>query len=290
MWSWALALTVAAAAPAAPQQMASAGAVERITWLAGDTVAVDSAAGRPSDRVIDWIAARTPGVVHERIVANARRGWLLIERGDNVCLASAVRTAEREALAYFSATLPMPPQQLIVRRDRVDAFRLDAHGHVDLAEVLADPRVQGLLVKGRSYGPALDAMLARRPKQANLRETAAADYGSNVLAMLRKQRVDYTLEYPLLLAAAAPARGEADDLVGLPIRGHSKLVVSGVACPRTPWGRAAIQLIDRVLSTTATAAMLRTHLAAEMTADDLRRYHDALDEFFRRRSRPTVFP
>lgn len=284
MRSWALACALATGAASAQSPAVQ---VTRITWLAGDTVAVDAKGSRPSDRIIDWVAQRSPGVVHERLVANAKRSWALIQRGEQVCHASAVRSAEREALAYFTNTVAMPPLQLIVRRDRLAALPLDAEGQVDLAAVLADTRLQGLLVQGRSYGPALDALLARRPPQAAVRELAAADFGSNLMGMLQQRRVDYAIEYPIVLSAVLHQRSDMDDLVGVPIRGTSELVVSGIACPRTPWGQAAIRLIDRTLATPQAAAMLRSSLVKEMGADDLRRYRAALDDFFRRRSQPT---
>ena len=50
--------------------------VDRITWLAGDTVSGRGAGSRPSDRLLDWLTARLPGITHERVVANAKRSWM----------------------------------------------------------------------------------------------------------------------------------------------------------------------------------------------------------------------
>ncbi|NCT83097.1 MAG: hypothetical protein GXC94_08150 [Comamonadaceae bacterium] len=269
-------------APAAPPVV-----VDRITWLAGDTLAARGDATRPSDRLIDWVSARLPGVVHERVVANAKRSWTLIGRGEQVCHAGAVRSAQREALAYFSNTWLMPPLQLIVRRDRIAALPMDAAGRVDLDTLLADPRLQGAVVHGRSYGPVLDARLQTPAAQAVLRRVTAGDFGSNLMPMLLQGRADYALEFPNVLAAAAQGQPEVAGLAALPIRGAMEPVISGVACPRTPWGRAAIRRIDAVLGTPEGAAMLREGLMAELPADSRRQYRDAIDQFFRARSQPT---
>ncbi len=260
-------------------------AVERITWLAGDTVAGRGGGARPSDRLIDWISARLPDITHERVVANAKRSWMLIEQGDTVCHAGAVRSAAREKLAYFSNTWPMPPLQLIVRRDHAAAVPTDATGQVDLAALLADPRLRGVIVNGRSYGPALDGQLARHGKR--LRHITSGDFGSNLMPMLLQGRADYVIEYPSLLYALAPGRPEVAGLTGLPIRGVNEPVISGVACPRTPWGQAAIRRIDAVLGTPDGAAMLRDGLVAELPADARKACREAIDTFFQRRSQPT---
>lgn len=259
--------------------------VDRITWLAGDTAPGRGA--RPSDRLIDWVGARLPGIAHERVVANAKRSWMLIERGDTVCHASAVRSAQRETLAYFSNTWPMPPLQLVVRADRAAALPLDAAGQVDLPALLADRRLHGVLVHGRSYGPVLDAQLERRAGLGTVQRVTAGDFGSNLLPMLLQGRADYALEYPNALAAVAQNRPEVTSLTTLPIRGATEPVISGVACPRTPWGQAAIRRIDAVLGTPEGATMLREGLQAELPADSRRRYRELIDSFYQQRSQPT---
>lgn len=261
--------------------------VDRITWLAGDTVTARGSGSRPSDRLLDWLTARLPGISHERLVANAKRSWTLIERGDAVCHASAVRSPQREALAYFSNTWPMPPLQLVVKRERVSAMPLDAAGQVDLAVLLARPALKGVLVSGRSYGPVLDPQLDRLGSVPQVQRVTSGDFGSNLLPMLLQGRADYALEYPNALAALASQRPEVSGLALLPIRGNTEMVTSGVACPKTPWGHAAIRRIDAVLGTPEGAAVLRETLLSELPADSRRQYRDAIDAFFLRRAQPT---
>lgn len=261
--------------------------VDRITWLAGDTAAARGPGSRPSDRLLDWLTARLPGIAHERVVANAKRSWMLIERGDPVCHAGAVRSPQREALAYFSNTWPMPPVQLVVKRERVAAMPLDPSGQVDLASLLANPQLQGVLVHGRSYGPVLDAQLDKTAHLGTVQRVTSGDFGSNLLPMLLQGRADYALEYPNALAALASQRPEVAGLAMLPLRGANALVVSGVACPRTPWGLAAIRRVDAVLGTPEGAALLRETLLSELPADSRRAYREGIDAFFLRRAQPT---
>lgn len=279
--AWALAL-LAPAALAAPK-------VERITWLSGDTLAQREGGRveRPSDRMINWLSGRLPGVEHPRLVANAKRSWMLIQAGEQVCHASAVRLPERERLAHFSNTWLMPPMQLVVPQARRAELPVDGAGQVDLAALLADPQWRGLLVDGRSYGPQIDAQLAQVEGSEQLLRVTSGDFGSNILPMLLRGNADFALEFPNVLAALSRLQPDVERLATVPIRGAAEPVPSGVACPRTPWGRAAVRLIDRALGTPEGAAMLREGLMLQLSPDTQRQYRSQLDSFFQRRARPT---
>ncbi|CAM3702991.1 hypothetical protein [Roseateles saccharophilus] len=261
--------------------------VDSIVWLNGDTLAVRVGDGvvRPSDMISSWLQAHMPGVELRPTLANAERSWTLVRQGEKACIANAVRLPERERLAYFSAVWLMPPPQLIVRRERLDALPLDVRGAVNLQTLLADASLRGAIAQGRSYGPALDALLA--PGGVGLLRVTGADFGSNLVSMVLQDRVDYTVEYPNILVALGSQREGELPLAALPVKGAADPVPSGVACPRTPWGHAAIRLIDQALGTPAGAAMLREALRISLPADTQRAYRDAFDAYFQRRAKPT---
>lgn len=285
--AWRLLALLVLLACSAPSRAAPV--VDTITWLSGDTLAMRDGGTvvRPSDRMLGWLAERLPYIAHKRVVANAKRSWMLIQGGEPVCHVGAVRTAERERLAYFSNTSIMPPLQLVVRAQQRGAVPVDASGQVDLAALLASPELRGVMVHGRSYGPVLDSLLARHQHSPALRSITTGDFGSNLMPMLMQGKADYAIEYPNALAALKQLQPEAQSLVTLPIRGATDPVIAGVACPRTPWGQAAIHLIDRTLGTPEGAGMLRESLLAQTPVETERSYRDQMDSFFQRRSQPT---
>ena len=63
-------------------------------------------------------------------------------------------------------------------------------------------------------------------------------------------------------------------------------LVLGIACPRTPWGQAAVRAIDRVLGTPAGAEFLRQTGRSWLDAESAERYKVQFDEFYQRRARP----
>jgi uncharacterized protein (TIGR02285 family) len=263
--------------------------VDEITWLASDAAVISGPAGmqRASDRLVDWLAQRLPQLRHKRVVANAKRSWLMIRDGQRVCHAGALRQPDRERQAYFSDIGMLPPPHLVLPRDRRDALPLDARGEIDLPALMADPAWRGALVSGRSYGATIDALLAKGPAGATVEMVSASDYGRQLLDMVRKRRVDYTIESAQDLWTLTRGRPDVDDLVTVPIRGASDWVVGGVACPRTPWGLAAIRLVDRELGTPEGAAMLREMLLAQLPPDTARGNAEPIDAFFKRRAKPT---
>ena len=78
------------------------------------------------------------------------------------------------------------------------------------------------------------------------------------------------------------------DLVSQPIAGASQPLRSGVVCPRTPWGLAAIRGIDKVLGTPAGAAMLRESAEDWLTPETRKVYGARMDAFFKKRAQAST--
>lgn len=282
-----LSLAAALASPATRAQPADPAlpAVTKITWLASDhapQLAASDASGVTS-RITAYLARYWPKVRHEVVLANAKRSWQMIENGDEVCRANLVRTPEREKSAYFTNTQLTPPPQLIVRRDRLARLPRNAAGEVQLPRLLADTRLRGALIDGRSYGPALDEMLAARPAGSAVAMYAPRDFGARVLQMVSLDRADYSIDLDMALIMS----GNPKDLVSVPIQGASELVMAGIACPRTPWGLAAIRGIDTAFGRPEGAASLRAGLMRWLTPETRAHYAARFDAFYKERSKPS---
>ena len=283
----AIALLLAAAlAPGAPQ------ARDKMSWLMPDvppaSMPVD---GKPTsgiaDQVVLYISARWPEAEHQFIYANPKRSWLMIERGEPACVVAALRNAEREKLAHFVDTNLVPPVQLVVQHTSLARLPLNVHGEVDLRKVLADPALRGIVVERRSYGAAVDSLIAGRPAGSRLETTAVGDYGRNVLKMVAHGRADYTIDYDYALQYAGRSEPEIVRLHTVPIAQSNKPVLGGIACPRNAWGLAAARRIDRIVGTREGAAAMIKAQNSWHTQASRQRYAAQISEFQRQRSRPT---
>ncbi|MDT8998457.1 hypothetical protein RQP53_04115 [Paucibacter sp. APW11] len=261
----------AAAAGGAP-------AVEHIIWLQAD-------ASKPNP-IVAYLAKQLPEIKHEPLATNALRSWQMIERGEHACRPTTVRTAAREAQAYFADTMLAPPAELIVRRDKLTALPRNAAGEVDLETLLRQGRLQGAYLRGRSFGERIDSLLQAQASNKSLTDYATAGFGTRLQDMLAHGRSDYLIDAQGALEQMRRRELAADDFVGLPIQGSTAPLVLGIACPRTPWGLAAIRTIDRTLGTPAGAEMLRQTGRAWLDADTAERLRPQFDEFYLRRSKP----
>jgi len=258
--------------------------VGAVTWLVSNV----HGAARPIDGMLAYLAQRWPEVTQSELVANAKRSWQMIAAGEHVCHTSAVRTPEREQVAYFANTQLLPPPQVIVRRDQFKRLPLNTAGEVDLARLLAEPKLNGAFVEGRSYGAVIDALITQRPRQGSgAFGYSSADFGSRILPMLGKGRADYAIEYDVAMALQAGNGVDMKLLRSVPIQGASDPVLAGIACPRTPWGLATITAVDRLLGSPEAAAVLRQQFGGGMSEDSRRIYGARIDAFLQQRSRPS---
>ena len=269
---------------------AGAADIDGITWLSADPPpSAESKFGTGlAARMVAFMKLQWPELPHQILQANAKRSWQMLAQGEPVCHASALRTPEREKLAYFSNTQMSPPLQLIVRRDKLAQLPRNAAGEVDLARLLADPRLRGALVDGRSYGLFIDQLLAGRGLQKAVDHYAAADYGSKILPMLSVGRGDYTIEQDMALSVGRERNPQLNELLSLPIQGASEPLQAGVACPRNAWGLAAITQIDKRLGTPAGVSMLRESFERWLTPEVRQHYGVRIDAFYKERAKPSV--
>jgi uncharacterized protein (TIGR02285 family) len=284
MQKWALAMALVLMLAAAQQASAQPEPrVNAITWITGEPSTGEAPPPFP-EVLAAYLKDHWPQANHSLVQANAKRSWQMVLNGDQACLLSALRTPEREKSAYFSNTLLGPPQQLIVRRDKLATLPRNAAGEVELPLLLADARLRGAFVEARSYGPVNDAELAKVARNANVARYATSDFGSRIVTMLVKDRADYTIGYELTLT---PDDGLA--LTSEPIAGASAPALAGIACPRNTWGRAVIRNVEQILGTPSGVALLRREAERWLATPETRkRYGPQLEEFYRQRAKPAA--
>jgi uncharacterized protein (TIGR02285 family) len=262
-----------------------------ITWLVPDfppaSALVD---GRPGDGIADalagYLAAHWPEMKHSFVAANPKRVWAEIEKGSQVCYTAALSTPEREKIAYLTPAVLNIPLQFITREALVPSLPKNAAGEVLLDRVLAEDKLRGLFLEKRSYGPVLDAMLARLAKDHGPGLTERGDYGTGIFKMIALGRADYTIDHEFVFTYLAHRDRQGDGVRALPIAGNQTPIPSAIACPRTPWGRRAILRIDKILGTKEGARNAREALGRWLSPETARRYQKEMDAFYRERSHP----
>lgn len=276
-------------------QASSNSAAESMTWVMPDfppaSIPVD---GKPTngmaDQVVRYIVSKWPGVEHRYLYANAKRTWQMLAQGEQVCYAAALRTREREKIAYFSNTSMLAPPSLVVRAPEQAALPLNSAGDADFAAVLAQrgpQRLRGLLVEQRSYGAMIDALVAGSAPELRPDMLPASDYGQNIFKMIVQDRADYTVDYDFTLSFEQAHLPELAGLKTVPVAGNAAPVITGVACPRTAWGRATIIKVDRMLGTKEGADALMKAQNQWHTEGARQRYAAQFADFAKHRAKPS---
>jgi uncharacterized protein (TIGR02285 family) len=169
-----------------------------------------------------------------------------LARGGNkaICSMFHVRTPERLQWLYFTHLLPPLDSRalhVVVRRDQFDRFQ--SHGAaLELSALLQRSDLVGLLPRDRSFGPRINGLLAAAGPSAP--HTIVRGPTMHLLPMLRAGRMDYTLEYPLVVEAYLRDNPQGPELALLPIAEGQSTQLATVACARNPAGRRAMELID----------------------------------------------
>jgi len=197
------------------------------------------------DGFLRLLIGQLPQYRHEFFDAGFPRFEAMVrQQGQTLCSALHVRTPERLDWLYFTHLYPplfSRQIHLIVRRENWPKF--EALGNtVQLADVLAQPKLEGLLPRGRVYGPKIDALLQARGEQAP--KTIVAPKGMHLLAMLRAGRMDYTLDYPATVDEFLRSAGPGSELMKIPLAEARSTLVATLACSRTPEGKRQIEAID----------------------------------------------
>ncbi len=233
------------------------------------------------DQVIAELIPHMPEYQHSFRLFNRQRVLHLMEAGQSFCYPSAFKTREREAYAYFVPIMLVSPVALVTREGiKVQlGAKMDA---VKLADVLKNPAWVGHMEATRSYGPALDQVLAAAPT-APVRDVVKN--AGDLLRPLSSGRFDYTLEYPMVVEYARRQGQLIHPLEVTPLVEVRDWPVGYVACTRNPWGQAAARAIDAAAQAAAKTERYRKLFTQWMPADMAQSNRAQVEAFYDLRAR-----
>lgn len=229
-------------------------AADEITWLTMEFPPFFIHEGKDrgqgiADGVTHLLRRDLRGYTHREELAEPATIMARLKAGDHVCTAAYIKTAERErVLEYSLPDLVLPPNGITARRATVPRLTGGAAGPVSLAKLLANRKLRLAVAVGRSYGPALDALLERTRGSNHVYWRHGEDIYPSLFDMLLKGSVDYLIGYPYEALYLARQRGVEGDVVTLPIAELPDYTLAHVVCPRTPWGRAVVADVNRALA------------------------------------------
>ncbi|KFZ28848.1 hypothetical protein IDAT_06505 [Pseudidiomarina atlantica] len=199
------------------------------------------------DAMIAAFQRALPEAKHEIVNYPQARIGALLSQGQNVCYPCLIRHGVETDLIEYSATVfEYPPHGIITRKELAEEWRTKFGDPVDLVELLKTRKYRFGQPVTRLYGnlqPYIERFLHKTSRYS---EISGRDAHANLLAMISAGRLDFTIDYPMLLNyhnQVLPI-----DLVFLPIQQNQGETVEGaVGCPTTTWGKRAIDMINSAI-------------------------------------------
>lgn len=231
------------------------------------------------DAIMDHFKAELPEYNHTDVVANPLRFWDYIKKERNFCHAASIVTDERLKYAYFSMpNAILLSNTVIMRADRARSLGLT--DSVSLAVLLKNPELKGGLKADRSYGGAIDGVLAPHRQSANLFLQKGGDFGLSLFKMLLLRRVDYIIEYSYVAVYYEELLKKKGDSVSLSIEEAYPYQLAYVACPRNAWGRHMIDRINTIITEARPTEEYRKIMEMWQNDAGVGIIRDAYDEVF----------
>lgn len=185
--------------------------------------------------------------VHHNEVMTPARAWYLINQGEElVCHPSALKTSERETIAYFSDAALITPVIRVLMRKADWQDRLEGVDQLSITDYInANKGVFGV-VSQRSYGEEIDKILAKSITLGREIVQTSGAYGSRQLyEMLVRGRIDMMIEYPWVSSYFKKMSYYQNvEVVNLEIAGFPRFSPAYAACTKSPAGKAAIEKLN----------------------------------------------
>jgi len=206
--------------------------------------------GKPADGVVyavqRFIEQALPEYKHLYKPSAPLRLYHDLETGLARCSTVLLQDANLDRVGYFVPFAPTLPMQLIVRSDIREQLTFE-QGAVSLNRIMQQTRLKGAIVSGRGYPKELQELLEQGIEQGRIQSMNSSSTGQNLLSMIQAGRIDYTLEFPIVIKRHEETSNLSATLLGIPIVENQELSTSGFYCARTSWGRKIAERLDQAV-------------------------------------------
>ena len=241
-------------------------------------------------RLLEQLQAAVPQYDHHLIRGTSDKAMRLWREGKNICVLPILKTNERSDIGEFTAFIAVPPYRVIVKNSQVGAILAKSDDADSFKTLTTSKNMKGGLIMDRSYGEALDRILADSPvAERNWSLIEPQEGWETILKMVQIGRVDYTVEMSEFVRffnkKNPPGAGAAGSfLVALPIKETSDVQIAYVACNKNKWGKEIIKLLDKKMQSIALQKDYMKNLETLFQDDGLKDFKQDLQSFVQKRS------
>ncbi len=219
---------------------------QKVNWPPYQILQGEDAGKGRFDVYINLFQEQLPQYDHQNVEMNWSRFWLDVKAGKHVLNSMAIQTDERSQIAYFSQVISFAlPHRIIMKRSTLE--KMGNPESVALADIINNASIHGILEQKRSYSTQLDDILNKGGTETNF-DRKAIDV-EHIFKMILAGRADYTIEYPIVVDYLLHKlqMGKDIPLSSVRIEELPRYIPARIAAPKTPWGRAVIDDIDKMI-------------------------------------------
>lgn len=170
-----------------------------------------------------------------------------ISQSENLCFPCMIKRDDSANFFYSNVTMQYPAVGVIINKALLDKLDLQENAPVSLARLLSMNTLAFGLPSARKYPDALQQELDKYIGQSHVIEIGGTESPMRVLRQIARSRLDYTIDYPSALKYFSVTDND-HSLVFLPTTEMGSTPVEGaIGCTNNPWGRKAIEHINRAL-------------------------------------------
>ena len=206
--------------------------------------------GEPTDGItmlaLRQLMQRMPELEPDYRLANRLRQQRDMERGLEFCSTPLFQRPDTDRYAYFVPFLVSTPIQAVVRYDQIEQFPLRG-GRLVLSDLLDTTDFNAAVSAFRTYPPLIQAWLGAAEPLGRAERISGSLSGENLLLMVSHGRIDLTFEFATITRAVSQQLQTPIPLVSLPLAEEMELVVSGIYCSGSDWGRSMAERLDQAI-------------------------------------------
>lgn len=177
----------------------------------------------------------------------------IMKREGSMCFPCMINRTGHNPDYYFSKTTHLYAPHGIITRSSLASEIIKKYGSpVSLEQLLAKSELRFAQPVGRRYGD-IQHLLDKYLLGTKYHKRVNGEFALyNLLAMILIERVDYTIDYEMMIQSYqrnAGALENDDSLMFIPIKEYKGKVVRGaVGCSNDDWGKNATKLINQVIN------------------------------------------
>lgn len=199
------------------------------------------------DELTNTVKRAMPNTEFNTVFMPQTRIGVEFERDANLCFPCMIYNPGQHDRVYFTEPTHWYPPHGVITTHELAQQLTEAFGNpIRLSELLESNQYYFGFPHGRRYGP-LQPILDSHAGQNSYRVVRTGDNAPTaILAMIRANRVHYTIDYPILVEY--DRQTIESDMAFIPIAENQDSVVLGaIGCTKNTWGREPIAKINSAL-------------------------------------------